>query len=91
MAIEDALALAAALTTEPTVPDALAAYDIARRPRIKKVLATAEDNRGAKKAGSVKRVLRAAMMRVFVPLVYEKATAWLYGYEPARLPERAGS
>ncbi|HEX6353193.1 FAD-dependent oxidoreductase [Actinophytocola sp.] len=91
MAIEDALALAAALRTEPAIPDALTAYDTERRPRIVKVLRTAEDNRGAKKAGPVKRWLQAVMMRVFVPLVYERATAWLYSYEPARQRERAGS
>jgi hypothetical protein len=29
--------------------------------------------------------VQATMMRVFVPMVYEKATAWLYAYEPAKL------
>ncbi|GAA2361498.1 NAD(P)/FAD-dependent oxidoreductase [Dactylosporangium salmoneum] len=85
MAIEDALALAAGLQRAGSVPAALLAYDAERRPRIAKVLGTAEDNRGAKKAGPVKRRLQAAMMRIFVPMFYEKATAWLYAYEPAEL------
>ncbi|GAA4251479.1 FAD-dependent oxidoreductase [Dactylosporangium darangshiense] len=85
MAIEDALALAAALQEVPAVPDALPLYEADRRPRITKVLGTAEDNRGAKKAGPVRRRLQAAMMRIFVPMFYEKATTWLYSYEPAKL------
>jgi salicylate hydroxylase len=84
MAVEDALTLAAALRAEPTTAAALAAYDAERRPRIGKLLGAADDNRGAKKAGPVRRRLQAVGMRVFVPLVYEKATAWLYSYEPAR-------
>jgi 2-polyprenyl-6-methoxyphenol hydroxylase-like FAD-dependent oxidoreductase len=81
MAIEDALVLAAAVRTEPTVAGALAAYSAARRPRIVRVLATADDNRGRKKAGPIKRSLQALMMRLFIPLGYERATAWLYAYE----------
>ncbi|WP_433048763.1 FAD-dependent oxidoreductase [Dactylosporangium sp. CS-033363] len=85
MAIEDGLALAVCLQAEPTVARALRRYDGERRPRIVKVLGTAEDNRNAKKAGPVKRRMQAAMMRIFVPMFYEKATAWLYSYEPAKL------
>ncbi|MFI5912865.1 FAD-dependent oxidoreductase [Dactylosporangium sp. NPDC051541] len=90
MAIEDALALAAALQAAPSVAEALRRYDADRRPRITKVLGTAEDNRNAKRSGPLKRRLQAAMMRIFVPMVYEKATAWLYAYEPAKLaaPDR---
>ncbi|MGP3937268.1 FAD-dependent monooxygenase [Nonomuraea sp. KM88] len=85
MAIEDALTLAATLRTTPAIPDALAAYDARRRPRIIKLLGAADDNRDAKKAGPVKRSLQAAVMRVFVPLFYEKATAWLYDHDPGVL------
>ncbi|WP_050777848.1 NAD(P)/FAD-dependent oxidoreductase [Micromonospora sp. ATCC 39149] len=82
MAIEDALVLAAALRAEPTIAAALKAYDAERRPRIVKLLDAAEDNRGTKKAGPVKRRLQALIMRLFVPLFYEKATAWLYECTP---------
>jgi salicylate hydroxylase len=82
MAIEDALVLAAALQTEPTIPAALKAYDAERRPRIVKLLGAAEDNRNTKKAGPLKRRLQSLIMRLFVPLGYEKATAWLYSYTP---------
>jgi salicylate hydroxylase len=84
MAIEDALTLATALRTEPTITAALTAYDAERRPRIVKLLGAAEDNRGVKKAGPVKRRLQALVMRAFVPLFYERATAWLYTYDPGR-------
>jgi 2-polyprenyl-6-methoxyphenol hydroxylase-like FAD-dependent oxidoreductase len=85
MAVEDALALAAAVQAEPTVATALKAYHAQRYPRIVKLLGMAEDNRGVKKAGPVKRRAQALLMRVFMPLFYEKATAWLYSYEPRRL------
>ncbi|GAA3288367.1 FAD-dependent monooxygenase [Dactylosporangium vinaceum] len=85
MAIEDALALAAALQRAPSVAEALRRYDAERRPRITKILSSAEDNRSAKRAGPVRRRLQAALMRIFVPMFYEKATAWLYAYEPAEL------
>ncbi|MFY1669537.1 FAD-dependent oxidoreductase [Plantactinospora sp. WMMB334] len=85
MAIEDAIAIAAALRTEPTITAGLKAYDAKRRPRIVKLLDAAEDNRGIKKAGPVKRRAQAAMMRLFVPLFYEKATVWLYNYQPEEL------
>ncbi|MGW1886169.1 FAD-dependent monooxygenase [Streptomyces sp. NPDC001970] len=84
LAIEDALALAAALQAEPTTTAALETYDAERRPRVVKLLGTAEDNRGVKKVGPVKRRQQALLMGVFVPLFYEKATAWLYSYEPSR-------
>jgi salicylate hydroxylase len=82
MAIEDAIVLAAALRTAPTVSAALQAYSAERLPRITKLLGAAEDNRGAKKAGPLKRRMQVAGMRLFVPLFYERATAWLYAYEP---------
>ncbi|MDX3130051.1 FAD-dependent monooxygenase [Streptomyces europaeiscabiei] len=90
MAIEDALTLATVLRAQPTIPAALTAYDAQRRPRIVKLLGAAEDNRGVKKAGPVKRRLQALLMRVFVPLIYEKATAWLYSYEPGE-PQKAAA
>ncbi|WP_432828924.1 FAD-dependent oxidoreductase [Dactylosporangium sp. CA-092794] len=85
MALEDALALAAAVAAEPAVPAALRAYETARRPRIAKMLGAAEENRGVKRAGPVRRRAQAVAMRLFVPLFYERATAWLYAYDPLTL------
>ncbi|MFF0575410.1 FAD-dependent oxidoreductase [Streptosporangium saharense] len=87
MAVEDALALAAALRDRPAsgVPEALAHYDATRRPRVTKLLGAAKDNRDAKKAGPVARRAQAAAMRLFLPLFYERSTAWLHGHDPAPL------
>jgi anthraniloyl-CoA monooxygenase len=41
LAMEDAIALAAALREQPTVPQALAAYDAARRPVVERIQAVA--------------------------------------------------
>nr|BFE73969.1 hypothetical protein GCM10020092_072700 [Actinoplanes digitatis] len=43
-----------------------------------------------KKAGPVKRRTQALLMRLFLPLFYERATAHLYAYEPPRLSARTG-
>ncbi|MFF4414247.1 FAD-dependent oxidoreductase [Streptosporangium sp. NPDC001559] len=85
MAVEDALALAAALRGQgPSgVPGALARYDAARRPRVTRLLGAARDNREAKKAGPVARRAQAAAMRLFLPLFYDRSTAWLHGHDPA--------
>lgn len=83
MAIEDAIALAQALGSGSGLEASLEAYAAQRRPRVKKLLGQAEDNRGMKRAGPIKRRVQAAMMRIFIPLVYEKATGWLYDYRPA--------
>jgi 2-polyprenyl-6-methoxyphenol hydroxylase-like FAD-dependent oxidoreductase len=42
LAMEDAIALARALREEKTVPDALAAFEAARRPIVEKLLAAAD-------------------------------------------------
>lgn len=82
MAIEDAIALAEAVRGSSDVEAALEAYAAQRKPRISKLLGAAEDNRGAKRAGPAKRRVQALMMRIFLPLLYEKATGWLYDYRP---------
>jgi len=81
VSIEDALVIAAALRTAPTVPAALTAYDAERRPRINRLLKHADDARDGKKPGPVKRYVDMAMMRMFLPF-YERAQGYLYDYEP---------
>jgi len=82
MAIEDAISLAEAVRAGNSVEAALEAYAVQRKPRIKNVLGTAENNRNTKQAGPLKRRMSTLMMRIFIPLVYEKATGWLYDYRP---------
>ncbi|GIJ23483.1 FAD-dependent oxidoreductase [Micromonospora lutea] len=90
MSIEDALVIAAALRTVPTIPAALGAYAAERRPRITRLLKHADDARGGKKPGPVKRHLDAAMMRLFLPF-YERAQGYLYDYEPTVSAARTGA
>ncbi len=81
MSIEDALVIAAAVRTAPTITAALEAYDAERRPRIARLLRHADNARNGKKPGPVKRYLDAAKMRLLLPF-YERAQAYLYDYEP---------
>ncbi|WP_335983670.1 FAD-dependent oxidoreductase [Streptomyces sp. CA2R106] len=90
MCAEDALELAAALSSAPTVPAALAAYDKARRPRIDKLLKHGHNARESKRPGAVKRQIDAAKMRVLLPF-FERAQGYLYDYEPPSLPVADGS
>jgi salicylate hydroxylase len=83
MALEDAVALTGALRGASTVEAALASYEAVRRPRIAKVLRTADDNRGVKAAGPLGRTLQGLIMPLVLRHGYERATGWLYDYEPA--------
>ncbi|WP_055694283.1 FAD-dependent oxidoreductase [Streptomyces prasinopilosus] len=90
MCVEDALELAAALSSTPTVPAALEAYDAARRPRIDKLLKHGHNARESKRPGAVKRQVNAAKMRVLLPF-FERAQGYLYDYEPPSLSAAGGS
>ncbi|MFI5842020.1 FAD-dependent oxidoreductase [Catenuloplanes sp. NPDC051500] len=83
MALEDAAALTGAVRGASTVEAALAVYEAVRRPRIAKVLRTADDNRNLKAAGSLSRTLQGLIMPLVLRHGYERATGWLYDYEPA--------
>jgi salicylate hydroxylase len=82
MAVEDALALAAAVQRAPSLPEALAAYEAARRPRVAKVLRTDGGNRGTKRAGPVRRRVQELVMPLVVNHGYARATAWLFDHRP---------
>jgi len=85
MAIEDALALAQQLQQATTVPAALAGFDEVRRARVGKMARTAARNRDAKTAGPVGSLLRELVMPVVFGRVYERATGWLYDFDPGQL------
>ena len=85
MAIEDAIVLARELQRVGSVAGALAGYDQRRRDRVAKMARTAAANRDAKVAGPVAARLRNLIMPVMFPRFYEKATAWLYAYDPGPL------
>jgi 2-polyprenyl-6-methoxyphenol hydroxylase-like FAD-dependent oxidoreductase len=88
MAIEDAVALARALAAAGEVPAALAAFDRARHDRTGKLAKTAAANRDAKTAGPVATRLRDIFMPFFMGRFYDRATGWLFDYDPGQLPVR---
>ena len=85
MAIEDAIVLAQELQAKGSVAAALAGYEERRRPRVAKMAKAAASNRDAKVAGPVAARMRNLMMPLFFGRFYEKATAWLYAYDPGTL------
>jgi salicylate hydroxylase len=89
MAIEDAVELARELCGPGSVPDALDRFDAARRDRAGKMAKIAAANRDAKTAGPVAAWLRARIMPLVFDRFYERATGWLYDYDPSgHGPER---
>jgi 2-polyprenyl-6-methoxyphenol hydroxylase-like FAD-dependent oxidoreductase len=82
MAIEDGVALAAALGAGASVPRALLEYDRLRRPRVAKLLKAAGDNRDIKRAGALRRGVESLVMPLVLRHFYERATGWLYDYRP---------
>jgi salicylate hydroxylase len=89
MAIEDAVELARQLRGPGSVPHALARFDTARRGRAGKMAKIAAANRDAKTAGPAVAALRSLLMPFFFDRFYERATGWLYDYDPENHgPER---
>jgi salicylate hydroxylase len=89
MANEDAVELGRQLACPGTVPDALARFGTARRDRAGKMARIAAANRDAKTAGPVSAALRNLIMPLLFGRFYERATGWLYDYDPeGHGPER---
>jgi 2-polyprenyl-6-methoxyphenol hydroxylase-like FAD-dependent oxidoreductase len=88
MAIEDAVVLARELHAAGDVPRALAAFVDLRRTRLAKLAETAGRNRDAKTGGPLAARLRDLVMPFTFTRFYEKATGWLYDYDPGQLPTR---
>jgi hypothetical protein len=83
--VTDLHVLAQELRRAGSVRAALTGYEERRRTRVGKMARTAAANRDAKVAGPVAARLRDLMMPLFVGRFYEKATAWLYAYDPGTL------
>ena len=89
MALEDAVELAGQLRRPGTVAEALARFDAARRDRAGKMAKMAAGNRDAKTAGPAVAALRNLIMPIMFGRFYERATGWLYDYDPeGQGPER---
>jgi salicylate hydroxylase len=83
IAMEDALVLARQLKANPAVPEALAAFDRERQPRAGKLAKMDSRNRDAKVAGPVAARMREIVMPHVFGRVFERATGWLYDFDPA--------
>jgi salicylate hydroxylase len=88
IAIEDAVVLArhVAAAGPGAMPEALAAFDRERQPRAGKLARMEAGNRDAKTAGPVGTKLRELVMPHVFSRFYERATAWLYDFDPGSLP-----
>jgi salicylate hydroxylase len=86
MAIEDAVELARQFRRAATVAAALAGYEQARRERAGKMAKIAAANRDAKTAGPAAARLRNLIMPMLFGRLYERATGWLYDYDPGPAP-----
>lgn len=88
IAMEDAVILArhlAAVAPE-AIPQALAAFDRERQPRAGKLAKMDTSNRDAKTAGPVGARMREMIMPHVFSRFYEKATGWLYDFDPGAIP-----
>jgi salicylate hydroxylase len=88
MAMEDAVVLARELAAADSIPAGLTAFDRQRHPRSAKLAKTETANRDAKTAGPITTRMREMIMPHVFNRFYEKATSWLYEYDPGSLPAR---
>lgn len=79
MGLEDALVLARALSTHAAVPDALDAYDRARRPRAARVVGAAERQGRIFHLSGTAAAARDATLRIVPPTLLMRRYDWLYG------------
>jgi salicylate hydroxylase len=88
VAMEDAVVLARrlAVAAPGSIPQALAAFDRERHPRVGKLAKMETSNRDAKTAGPIGARLREMIMPHVFNRFYEKTTGWLYDFDPGRLP-----
>ena len=88
IALEDAVVLARHLAGTETgaIPRALAAFDGERQPRAGKLAKMEAGNRDAKTAGPIGTRMREMIMPHVFSRFYEKATGWLYDFDPGALP-----
>lgn len=79
LAIESAIELARCLRDLP-YPEAFAAYEKLRRPRVEKVIAATNRKNSAKAAGPVMRVVNAWAVKIFAKLAKPEKMAWVFHY-----------
>jgi 2-polyprenyl-6-methoxyphenol hydroxylase-like FAD-dependent oxidoreductase len=77
LAIESAVELARCLRDLP-YPQAFAAYENIRRPRVEKVIAATDRKNSAKAAGPVMRVVNAWAIKAFARMAKPEKMAWVF-------------
>jgi salicylate hydroxylase len=82
IALEDAVVLAKHLARGGPIHEALAAFDQERLPRAGKLAKMETSNRDAKTAGPIGTRMRELIMPHVFDRFYEKATGWLYDFDP---------
>jgi FAD-dependent urate hydroxylase len=80
MAIEDAVELGRCLRDLPEPDASFAAYERLRRSRVEQVVADGARSSNVKAAGPVARVLRDALLPIFLRRQGDRAVAWLHGH-----------
>jgi FAD-dependent urate hydroxylase len=80
MAIEDAVELGRCLRDAPDPDAAFAAYERLRRSRVEQVVADGARSSNVKTAGPVARVLRDALLPIFLRRHGDRAATWLHGH-----------
>ena len=84
MAMEDGVALAAALRNAGSVQAGFAAYEAARRERVEKIVAYGARSSSSKTPGRLGRAVQGVAMRIlFRWVITERSLAWMYGYRVA--------
>ena len=87
MALEDAAAMAGALSTASTPEQGLAAFEAARRKRVERIVAVGARSSSSKTPGRFTRPLLETTLRlVFRYAVTDKSQAWMYDHRE-RLPQ----
>lgn len=80
MALEDAVLLPRFLRDAPDVPTAFRLFEELRRDRVEKVVAYGARGSNSKAAGPVGRVIRDAMLPVFLKMAAKQNTQWLHAH-----------
>ena len=85
MAMEDGVALAAALRDAPTIEAGFAAFEAARRERVEKIVAYGARSSSSKTPGRIGRAFQGVLMRIlFRWVITDRSLAWMYDHRTPR-------
>jgi 2-polyprenyl-6-methoxyphenol hydroxylase-like FAD-dependent oxidoreductase len=85
LAMEDGLAIAAALRDAPSVEAGFAAYEAARRHRVERIVAFGARSSSSKTPGRIGRAFQGVMMRIlFRWVITDRSLAWMYDHRAPR-------